>query len=389
MKDKDKILDDIFKDDPLGLLNVKPKVTAKTADERLVTSFQEINTFYEKNKRAPEPNRKDISEYKLYTRLKGLRENEEHALALEPQDRYDLLKVEKKEINSIEDIFGDDSLDILGADTEGLFDFQHVPKETTMPEYVAKRKPCEDFDQFEELFKTCHVELKNGDRQLLQFKKEQQIDVGNFFVLKGVLLYVAEVGKKGADKNQKTNARLRCIFENGTESDMLLRSLAAELYKDGRRVTEHYDKQLENFHAITKDDQESGYIYVLKSKSTNPELVALKDLFKIGYSSKDVRQRIRNAENEPTYLMAPVEYIAGWKCYNMNPQKFEQLVHQFFGRARLVIDVVDNNGLKHTPREWFIVPFPIIEEVVRLIINRQIVNYRYDVDSQSVVLRES
>ena len=76
--DKNSILDDIFNNDPFDILNVKPKSSgAKTTDERLLNSFQEINDFVEKNKREPQPNISNVSEYQLYTRLKGIRENPE------------------------------------------------------------------------------------------------------------------------------------------------------------------------------------------------------------------------------------------------------------------------------------------------------------------------
>lgn len=385
--DKDKILDDIFNDDPDGLLNVKPRVKPISSDDRLVSSFEEINLFFEANNREPEPSKSSIGEYKLYTRLKSLREDGSKMMALQDYDRFDLLRPPQKQIESIDDIFSDDSLDILGGDGLGLFDFKHVPKETEMPDYIAKRKPCKDFDQFEHLFEQCQQDLRNRNREITEFKNEQQIDKGYFFVLKGVLLYVAKIGKRKLDRNKKTNARLRVIFENGTESDLLLRSLSAELYKNGRRVTEHVDKYLDNMHGVTEDDAEAGYIYVLKSKSDNPEIANIENLYKIGYSTTDVRQRIKNASREPTYLMADVEYIAGWKCFNMNTQKFEQLIHTFFGHVCLNVDIYDDKGQRHTPREWFVVPLHIIGQAVHLINSREIVDYKYDRDATLIVRR--
>jgi len=180
----------------------------------------------------------------------------------------------------LDDILEDDALGILDSDAESIFDLKHVPKETTMPDYVARRKPCKDFKDFEYLFKKCQTDLTEGKRRLNPFKNEQQIEKGYFFVLKGVLLYVAEVGKRKPDENGKVNARLRCIFENGTESDMLLRSLAAELYKNGRRVTEHEDKLLDGLKGISDDDKEAGFIYVLKSRSKDGKISAIDNLYK-------------------------------------------------------------------------------------------------------------
>lgn len=382
--DKDKILDKIFNDDPDGILNVKAKTVARNADDRLLSSFEEVNAFFEIHNREPEPSKKDISEYKLYSRLKGLREDGNKMMALEPHDRFGLLVPSQVEINSIDDIFSDDSLDILDDDGLGLFDFKHVPKDTDMPDYIAKRKPCKDFDQFEHLFVTCHEDLRNRNREITAFKNEQQIDKGYFFVLKGVLLYVADIGVRELDKNKKMNARLRVIFENGTESDLLLRSLSANLYKNGRRVTEHVDKLLDTMHGITDEDSEAGYIYVLKSKSDKPEIANNDNLYKIGYSTTDVKLRIKNASKEPTYLMSEVDDVAIWKSYNMNTQKFEQLIHNFFGHVCLHIDIFDEKGKRHSPREWFVVPLHIIEQAIGLIISGDIVKYGYDEKSEII-----
>lgn len=385
--DKDEVLDEIFNSDPMGLLDVKAKSSSiLSADERLTGSFQEINEFFEKHHREPQPNVGNISEYQLYSRLKSLRENEEKMMVCEPLDKYGLLKTEKKEIKSIDDIFGDDSLDILDGDSEGLFVFKHTPKETTMPDYIASRKPCKDFDNFESLFIQCQSDLANKKRRLYPFKNEQQITKGHFFVLKGILLYVAQVGKKFNEKG-KVNARLRCIFDNGTESDMLLRSLSAELYKNGRRVAENEDKLLGGLRVISDEDNETGFIYILKSLSSDPKIQSLPNLYKIGYSNIPVEERIKNAEQELTYLMAPVRIVSTFQCYNLNPQKFEQLVHNFFGRTCLNFDIFDEKGNRHTPREWFIVPLETIEEAIEFIISGEIVDYRYDAEREIIVGR--
>ena len=385
--DKNKVLDEIFNSDSMGLLDVKSKASpVLNADERLIASFQEINAFFEKENREPQPSTENISEYLLYSRLKSLRENEDNIVICEPHDKYGLLKTEKKEIKSIDDIFDDDSLDILGDDTEGLFDFKHTPKETTMPDYVASRKPCEDFSTFESLFIQCQSDLANEKRRLYPFKSEQKVTKGQFFVLNGILLYVAKVGNKFKEKGT-VNARLRCIFENGTESDMLLRSLAAELYKNGRRVAENEDRLHGGAEGISKDDDETGFIYILKSLSNTPKIQTIQNLYKIGYSNIPVEERIKNAEHEPTYLMAPVRIVSTFQCYNLNPQKFEQLIHNFFGKTCLNLDIFDEKGNRHTPQEWFIVPLEAIEEAIEFIISGEIVDYRYDTEREIIVGR--
>lgn len=399
-------LDEIFSDEEFHLIEEKKKVsTSSNPDDRLLASFQQINDFHAKYGKAPEANISNVTEYQLYSRLKSLREDPKKAEMLQSEDIYDLLfdsslsmveepiatyyKKPKKEIKSISDIL-DDDLDILGDD-EGLFDFKHTPKVTSMPDYIGSRKVCYDFELFEPILKGCQLDLKEGKRRIKDFKNEQQIDVGYFFVLNGILLYVADVEEKKVDKSGKTNARLRCVFENGTESDMLLRSLSAELYKNGRRITENHEKINQQFQrslgALNKEDQESGFIYVLKSLNPDPKISSIDNLYKIGYSTIAVEDRIKNAIKEPTYLMAEVNYVAGWKCYNMNTQKFEQLIHNFFGASCLNVDIFDENGKRYTPREWFIAPYEVIEQVIGLIISGQVVKYRYDAEEERVVGR--
>lgn len=396
--DKRKILDDIFANDPYGLLTVKPKPSlTRTADERLLASFQEITDFIEKNGREPEPNPKDVAEYQLYSRLKSLRENEDKILALKPEDMYGLLDVEKKEITSIEDILSDDSLNILGDDSEGLYDLKHVKKqdERASADFVARRKPCDDFAKYENLFKEVQGDLANEKRKLIKFK-EDNLRAGDFYVHNGILLllenvdFEKEVQQFKSGSRVRKDGRTRIIFENGTESNMLYRSLYKSLLANGRAVTRNIDKVnegfMENFGTITEEDEEVGYIYVLKSKSTDERITSIENLYKIGYSKTDVQDRIKNAQNEPTYLMAPVEHIAGWKCFNMNPQKLEQLLHNFFGNSCLEIDVFDSKGKRHTPLEWFIAPIEVIEQAIELIITGKIVDFKYD--SENLIIGE-
>jgi len=389
MDNKEKLLE-IFDNDPLGLLDIKSAPSDKqTADERLVKSFLEVNEFVEKYGHEPQKSF-NVHERKLYSRLKAIREDRTKIMALMAYDEYNLLPTqteeETEEVHSIDDILSNDNLGILDDGAEEIFNIKHVPKETTMPDYVARRKPCKKFEKFEPLFIECQKDLKEGRRKLYPFKDEQQIHQGYFFVLKGVLLYIAEVGKREKIKG-KVNARLRCIFENGTESDMLLRSLSAELYKDGRRVSEYKDRLNEQFGGVIEEDTENGFIYILRSKSEDPKIKEIENLYKIGFSTVPVEQRISNAENETTYLMAGVEVVAEYQCFNMNPQKFEQLLHNFFGKACLNIDIFDERGNRHTPREWFSVPLDVIDAAIGYILSGEIVQYRYDVDREMIVAK--
>jgi hypothetical protein len=220
------------------------------------------------------------------------------------------------------------------------------------------------------------------------------LEEGNYFVHNGILMLLLEVN---IDKTEKVyrdgkrvlmDGRTRCIFENGTESNMKFQSIARALRFNGKAVTEVNEKSnfdfIEGFNDITEEDKESGHIYILTSQSKKEEIASLENLFKIGYSSTSVQERIKNAENEPTYLMAPVKIESSWMCYNMNAQKFESLIHRFFGHTCLEIDVFDNTGIRHTPREWFIVPLDAIEKAITLIISGEIVNHRYDKENKII-----
>lgn len=388
--EKDALLK-ILDDDDLGLLNIKPKRSSFTVDERLLQSFQQINDFYRQHGKEPESNPSNILEFQLFNRLKGLRASKEKCEALQEVDEFHLLTFiePEKPITSVADIFSDDSFGLLDDEAESIFDLKHVPKSPMeMPEKIAQRKRCKDFDQFEHLFKQCHAELTSGVREARQFTGEQQIKPGHFFVLHGVMVYVSEVGEKEI-KNGKVNARLRCIFENGTESNMLLRSLATELYKDetGRRILDHHEKALEALEQIQAEDEKTGYLYVLQSLSQQADIASIQNLYKIGYSTVPVQERIKNAAEEPTYLMAPVKVVEVFECYNLNPQKFELLLHTFFGKACLNVDVFDKTGKRFSPREWFVAPLHIIEAAANMLINGEIVNYRYDPDSSGIVER--
>ncbi len=415
--DKDKILDEIFNDDPLGLLHVKPKISnTRTPDERLQASFQEINDFVEKNGQEPEPNVTNISEFQLYSRLKNLREDESKIQMLKEMDIFDLLPTIKKnqvseaspsyhkktpkKLESIDDILSDDSLDILGGNEEGLFDFKHTPKdfERESADFVARRKPCKDFDQYEEAFKVVQNDLATGKRKLIKFKQEN-LKPGDFYVHNGILLYLERVDIEEEEQEYKsgsrvrTDGRTRTIFENGTESRMLYRSLYKAILANGKSVSKNFETEnesfLEHFGAVTDEDEEAGYIYVLKSKSPDERITSINNLFKIGYSRTDVAERIKNAHKEPTYLMSDVDYVAGWKCFNMNTQKFEQLIHNFFGNSCLEIDVFDEKGKRYTPREWFIAPLEVIEQAIELIISGKIVKYRYDANNRRIIEKRS
>ena len=305
-------------------------------------------------------------------------------------DRFGLLgDIPTREYDSLEDVLADSDNSHLfddDDDAESIFTLKHI-KNVTLPDYIAQRKKCKDFENFEDRFKSCQKDLSAGRRQILPFKNGSQIQTGQFFILSGILLYVDEINSLEYTKDRALNGRTRCIFENGTESDMRLRSLSAGLYKDGRRVTELDERLLDGLKDITNEDNETGYIYILRSMSSDEKIKSITDLYKIGYCAETVEERIANAEQEPTYLMAPVEIVDSFRCFNLNPAKLESLLHNFFGNSCLNIDIFDKDGIRHTPREWFIAPYQTIYQAIYFILNGEIVNYKYDSTKKEIVNR--
>ena len=388
MLDKDSVLDEIFASDIDGILNTKSKVVpAQNEDQRLVSTFEEINTFIDEYGKEPTRNMSDMHEAKLFSRLNGLREQEDKMLQLQAYDRHNLFEPEEEiEINSIDDIFGEDSLGLLD-DEEDIFTLRHVEKydaSKAEADFVATREKCEEFEKYEHLFIECQADLREEKRKMVP-SIERQLMVGTFCVLDGVLLYIAEIKHAKRGNSNKLNRRTLLVFENGTQSRMLLRSLGKRLKDSGKMVTSKEGEELANLNQISADDESTGYIYVLKSKSEDDRIKSKANLFKIGFSSTAIKERIKNAENEPTYLMAPVSLVSAYETYNMNPHKLEQLMHRFFGNSCLDIDIQGNDGKIHRPREWFIAPIDVIESAIELIISGAIVDYIYDSEIEKIV----
>lgn len=391
------IKDDFLKaisDDPFGLTTVKPKVSTNKDESKIVIEkFMKILEFYEKNRKEPS---KEASreERTLAIILESIRNDKNQKSVVKHLDIYDLLKddfnlIDDSDIEKIESL-DDDPFGLLGdesLDNDDIFILKNVSKTLEMPDYIASRKTCKDFYKYEELFVNLQKDLQNKLRKIEEHKGERFIQKGLFFVLKGVVGYVAEVGNL-SKQNNKINARLHCIFENGTESDMLLRSLSAELYKDGQVISFLNEEIADNLSQIISNDEVSGYIYILKSKNSDNQIRDIKNLYKIGYSTTKVDERLKNAKNEPTYLMAEVEQIAIYKCLNMNTQKLEQILHQFFGKSCLNIQIIGNDGKSHTPREWFIAPLEVIKQAIFMIVNGEIIYYKYDEKEESIKVKE-
>lgn len=377
-------IDAILDSDVDGLLDAPEKAKKVTSVDRLERAFLEIIDFRRSQGRVPDSQTRTIAERKLGARLDGILANDQKVAALKPlDDEFGLLEVPEPPA-SIEDLLGGDDLDLLG-DESGLLDVSDLParKPPSEVDSVAKRKKAQDFDKFEHLFKAKHAELAEGAAQIAPFKGLRTVAAGRFFVLNGIMLFVAEVGETremvvGGKTEQKQ--RLRVIFENGTESAMYRQSLSIRLFEqDGQAVVQ---TGLNDDEVLDGNDVASGYIYVLRSISDDPQISGMEHLHKIGFSRGPVENRIKNADKSPTYLMAPVEVVASYQTFNLNVVKFENLLHRVFAEVRLNLTQIDRKGRDYDPSEWFVVPRTVIDQAVGLIVSGEIVNYVYDANAQ-------
>ena len=383
----------ILNEDPLGILKNRTSQPI-TADQRLIDSFEEINRFIDANGKEPIEST-DITERKLFSRLKQLRKDFDKASTLKDLDKHNLL-VDVKEIKNIDDILENDVLGLLDDGPDNIFNLKNIPTEKIKTDFVARRKPCKNFKEYEDKFKEIQRDIKEGKRKLI-IHKEHHLKEGRYFVLDGILLFlekiddpiIKEFNDKTQGKRKRFDPRIRCIFENGMESNMYLRSLGKELYNNGSTVIQSNEEAViefnKGFSTITDQDKETGNIYILSSLSEKPEIKSIKNLYKIGYSTTSVEKRTENAENETTFLMAPVKIVSSYKTFNLNPQKFEDVIHQFFSERCLDIKIADKDGNYKKPKEWYIAPIKVIEQVIELIINREIQNYKFDHLSDKIV----
>jgi len=350
----------------------KKEKSRSAREERIIAGFEEIQRFLEEHGRIPQYGEdNDIFERLYAVRLDRIRTLEECRELLTDLDHQGLLEGEAAVQNeSAEDMDDEELLAELGdmAPGSGLTELRHVRStaEKRAVEDIANRTKCEDFDQFRPLFQQVEAELKAGIREARRFGQDASIEKGNFFILNGQMVYVAEVGEVFKAPNGDNDARLRVIYSNETESDILLRSLQRALYKDetGRRITEHDAGPLFR-DTWDDDDVESGTIYVLRSKSHNPFVAEHRDLIhKIGVTGGKVETRIANAEHDATYLLAEVEIVATYKLAGINRTKLEALLHRVFAPAQLDLEIKDRFGQPVKPREWFLVPLSVIDEAV-------------------------
>lgn len=394
--------DEIFAaEDLYGLLSVKKSASSRsTQDEMTIAHFEAINVFIDEFGIMPgsrENNREpSLEECTFEGHLDAFRSEDTYINLLTPYDRHGLLgpkplpKVIFENVNQIID--SNDPL--LHDDADDIFTLKHVTLkanvERAVPDDIAKRKTCENFSYFEPIFSKIFDDLKMGKRTMIKYPRTSSIVPGSVFTFEGLTIYVADVDAT-PHRGDKNNVRTRIIFSNGMESNLLVYSLARAFWEaeDSYQIIE-VEPTHENLPLFTGRAESSlgvgvvtGNIYVVESLSTDPIIADLKGrLYKIGFTKRDVDQRIADAINDPTFLFAPVRKVKTFQTVYIDPHELEKLIHQFLSPARLQVDLL--LGRPVTPKEWFVVPLEVITETVERIINGSILNVRYDAISQKI-----
>lgn len=391
---------DFTDEDDALLAELGIEVETKTAssrtprEERIIAGFEDIQRFVEQHGRAPRHGEdRDIFERLYAVRLDRLREQDDCRALLEPLDHQGLLGGAGSDpIDAADDLDDDALLAQLGVDDAapgGITQLRHVRSaaDKRAAEEIASRQTCADFDAFKPLFEQVQKELRSGLRQTRRFERKSEIAPGRFYILGGQKAYVATMEQPAINEHGNVDARLRVIFDNGTESNLLMRSLQKALQQDpaGRRIVESSAGPL--FADRNEEgDEASGIVYVLRSKSDHPTVAAHREvLHKIGVTGGDIARRLANAKLDPTFLMAEVDVVATYELFNINRGRLENLIHRIFGAARLDIEIKDRFGQPVTPREWFLVPLFVIDEAMEKIKDGTITGCVYAPSTASLV----
>lgn len=374
--------------DELGVeVEEKKKAKLTPLQERVIAGFEDIQRFVEEHGHSPEHGEdKDIFERIYAVRLDRLRASAEFLKLLAEYDHQDLLDGASFEgmAEDQKELSDEELLNELGVEEtkSDLTNLKHVrPRaEVKAAEEIANREPCPDFAKFKPLFDGIQQDLVNGQRETRRFAENADIKIGEFFILNGQKAYVANIGDEFTTEYGKKDRRLRVIYDNKTESNILLRSFQRALYKDynGRRISDPEAGPLFS-DLVEEGDTLSGTIYIARTKSDDPTLKDMKDvLHKIGVTKGKADNRIKTAKDDPTFLLAEAELVAFYELYNIDRFKLEHLLQHFFSEARLDVKIADRFGKKVQPREWFVVPFPAIEEAIQRLMDGSILDFAYN-----------
>lgn len=388
--------DDLSLLDELGVeAEAAPTGGRSARDQRIIAGFEEIERFAREHGRLPEHGESRDTFERLYAvRLDRIRASAECREVLKGLDGSGLLDRENEvescrvqEEPSDEELLA--SLGVEATQAEDVTKLVHVRsrEEIKAAEEIAQRNQCHDFVEFRPVFEKLQRDLQTGERWTLKYKDNADVKKGDLFILDGQKIIVADVGDSFVNDYGRPDRRLRVVYDNGTESDLLVRSLQRALNKDkaSRRIS---DPSLGPLFSDEEeeDDLPTGYIYVLRSKSEHPFVAQNRTiLHKIGVTGGEVKARIANAKKDPTYLLADVEIVATFKLSNINRKRLEALLHKFFAPARLDFELKDRFGFQVEPREWFLVPFTVIEDAIQKLMEGTISDFRYEPETAKII----
>ena len=372
----------LFEADEDNLFTPPKKAKQITPDDRLTTSFNQISDFVQENDRLPDINSDDMQEASLAARLNSIRSNKDKIEALKSVDSLGLLEFPKAP-ESVDDLFEKDEFGLFSNVGDEILRVNKVLSRPRPVQERAERRRVEDFENFKPGFEEQQSLLREGKLKLQRYVSVEQLHLGRYYVQAGQMLRIIDATEKKRvyDRNKE---RFRVIYENGTESNMYRRSLSMRLYEDGYAVVGTEEDSV--YQKLTEDDEIKGYIYVLRSLSDDPNVQNVKDLHKIGFSTTPVSDRIKGAENDPTYLMSGVNVVDSYLLTgDFNPQKVEHFLHRIFSDAKVDLKIIDKTGREYTPSEGYSVPLIAIEQAVNMLQNGDIVDYHYDKELQRIV----
>lgn len=362
-------------DDPFGLLERLdgPQTTDKLPSP-LVSRFIDLREFVEKHAKLPD------YESSLYGRqlrqwFESLRFRDDllnalrglgHADALE---KFEQLAEARRSTTKLSDPFG-----LLGSlKTTGIQNLRNVSKVVRdKAEKIARRSPCPNFEVYAPIFEGLEEKIQTG--QLVPHTNPNgKLEVGTFVILHDLFGYVAQVESETQKYNfasggrQREDGRTLVVFENGTQSDLLLRSLEKAIISDGYYLEARESSELDEALSF-------GFLYVVESAR---EIDDLKGASKIGFTRSSVEKRLAKAKTESAYLFGEVNVAATYRCIGFDPAVLESMLHAFFSEARLDIEINLGSGNSLAPKEWFRVSTEEISRAVFLAIDSELQNYEY------------
>lgn len=382
-------------DDDLELLaelgmEAEPATAAgpSAREQRIIAGFEEVERFFAEHGRPPQHGeQRDIFERLYAVRLDRIRESVECRQVLKDRDTHGLLSAAPlvASDSAIAQPSDEQLLAELGVDAsraDDILRLVHVrsQEERKAAEEIARRDRCEDFDAFRPMFEQVQDELASGKRITTKYKDDAEIRKGDLFIVDGQKALVADAGDPFVADFGREDRRLRVVYDNGTQGEVLGRSLMRALNRDktSRRIIEASTGPLFS-DQTDADDLPAGYLYVLRSLSEHRFVAERRELIhKIGVTGGDVKARVLNAKRDPTFLLADVEIVAVYKLANINRRRLEALIHRVFGSARLDMELKDRFGSEVEPREWFLVSLAVVNEVIDRIKDGTIGGFRYD-----------